>query len=170
MTNDQRRVMNTIRVALAQINPTVGDLDGNTDLVLAYIGRARRMGADLIAFPELALTGYPPEDLLLKSHFVRQNLKVLDRIVSATKDLIVIVGFVDTDGSDTYNAAGVIAGGKLVDKYHKNFLPNYGVFDEERYFQRGTRCPVFSLGEARIGLNICEDIWYPGGPTKIQAL
>jgi len=162
--------MNTIRVALAQINPTVGDLDGNTDLVLAYIGRARRMGADLIAFPELALTGYPPEDLLLKSHFVRQNLKVLDRIVSATKDLIVIVGFVDTDGSDTYNAAGVIAGGKLVDKYHKNFLPNYGVFDEERYFQRGTRCPVFSLGEARIGLNICEDIWYPGGPTKIQAL
>ncbi len=163
-------IMNTIRVALAQINPTVGDLAGNTDLVLDYIGRAQEVEADLVAFPELALTGYPPEDLLLKPHFVRKNLKALDRIVSASKDLIVIVGFVDTDGSDTYNAAAVISGGKIVDKYHKNFLPNYGVFDEERYFQRGTRCPVFSFGDARIGLNICEDIWYPGGPTKIQAL
>ncbi|HEY3136503.1 MAG TPA: NAD+ synthase [Blastocatellia bacterium] len=162
--------MNTIRVALAQINPTVGDLAGNADLVLDYIGRAQEVEADLVAFPELALTGYPPEDLLLKPHFVRKNLNALDRIVSASKDLIVIVGFVDTDGSDTYNAAAVISGAKLVDKYHKNFLPNYGVFDEERYFQRGTRCPVFSFGDARIGLNICEDIWYPGGPTKIQAL
>jgi NAD+ synthase (glutamine-hydrolysing) len=162
--------MNTIRVALAQINPTVGDLAGNTDLVLDHIGRARATGADLVAFPELVLTGYPPEDLLLKPHFVRQNLKALDRVIGAAKDLIVIAGFVDTDGSDIYNAAAVIVNGKLVDKYHKNFLPNYGVFDEERYFQRGTRCPVFSLGETRIGVNICEDIWYPGGPTKLQAL
>ena len=162
--------MNTIRVALAQINPTVGDLAGNTDLVLEYIARARTISADLLAFPELALTGYPPEDLLLKPHFVRDNLNALDRVIAAAQDLIVIVGFVDTDGSDIYNAAAVIADGKLVDSYHKNFLPNYGVFDEERYFQRGTRCPVFSLGEARIGLNICEDIWYPGGPTKMQSL
>ncbi|MEK6286446.1 MAG: NAD+ synthase [Acidobacteriota bacterium] len=162
--------MNTIRVALAQINATVGDLSGNTRLVLDYIARARTAGADLVAFPELALTGYPPEDLLLKPHFVRDNLDALDRIIAAANDLIVIVGFVDTDGSDIYNAAAVIAGGKLVNSYHKNFLPNYGVFDEERYFQRGTTCPVFLLGEARIGLNICEDIWYPGGPTKMQAL
>jgi NAD+ synthase (glutamine-hydrolysing) len=162
--------MNTIRVALAQINPTVGDLAGNADLVIKYVDLARDAGADLVAFPELALTGYPPEDLLLKSHFVRDNLAVLDRIVAASNDLIVIVGFVDTDGSDIYNAAALIAGGKLVDSYHKTFLPNYGVFDEERYFQRGTRCPVFTLGDARIGLNICEDIWYPGGPTKLQAL
>ena len=162
--------MNTIRVALAQINPTVGDLAGNTDLVLEYIARARTISADLLAFPELALTGYPPEDLLLKPHFVRDNLNALDRVIAAAQDLIVIVGLVDTDGSDIYNAAAVIADGKLVDSYHKNFLPNYGVFDEERYFQRGTRCPVFSLGEARIGLNICEDIWYPGGPTKMQSL
>lgn len=162
--------MNTIRVALAQINPTVGDLAGNTDLVLDYIARAQSVGADLVAFPELALTGYPPEDLLLKPHFVRDNLAALTKVVSATHDLIVVVGFVDTDGSDIYNAAAVIADGKLVDSYHKNFLPNYGVFDEERYFQRGSSCPVFSLGEARIGLNICEDIWYPGGPTKMQAL
>ena len=163
-------IMNTIRVALAQINPTVGDLAGNAELVIKYVDLARESGADLVAFPELALTGYPPEDLLLKSHFVRDNLAVLDRIIAASKDLIVIVGFVDTDGSDIYNAAALIAGGKLVDSYHKNFLPNYGVFDEERYFQRGTRCPVFSVGNARIGLNICEDIWYPAGPTKMQAL
>jgi NAD+ synthase (glutamine-hydrolysing) len=162
--------MNTIRVALAQINSTVGDLAGNTDLVLDYVARARALGADLVAFPELALTGYPPEDLLLKPHFVRENLEALEKVIAVTRDLIVIVGFVDTDGSDIYNAAAVIAGGTLVDSYHKNFLPNYGVFDEERYFQRGSRCPVFSLGKARIGLNICEDIWYPGGPTKIQAL
>jgi len=162
--------MNIIRVALAQINPIVGDLAGNADRVLDYINRARTAGADLVAFPELALTGYPPEDLLLKPHFVRANLEALDRIIAATNDLIVIVGYVDTDGSDIYNAAAIIAGGKLVNSYHKNYLPNYGVFDEERYFQRGTTCPVFSLGEARIGLNICEDIWYPGGPTKVQAL
>ena len=162
--------MKTIRVALAQINATVGDLAGNTALVLDYIARARTAGADLVAFPELALTGYPPEDLLLKPHFVRENREALDRVVAATNDLIAIVGYVDTDGSDIYNAAAVIAGGKLVNSYHKNFLPNYGVFDEERYFQRGTTCPVFSLGDARVGLNICEDIWYPGGPTKMQAL
>src|SRR5205085_2033527 len=94
----------------------------------------------------------------------------LDRIVEAAGDLLVVVGFVDTDGSDIYNAAAVIAGGKLVYLYHKSFLPNYGVFDEERYFQAGTRCPVFVVGEARVGVNICEDIWYPGGPTKLQAL
>src|SRR5262245_27127741 len=162
--------MSTIRIALGQINPTVGDLAGNTDLVLDYIRQAQTVAADLVAFPELALTGYPPEDLLLKPHFVRENLKALDKIIAASEGLIVIVGFVDTDGSDIYNAAAVISDGKLVDTYHKNFLPNYGVFDEERYFQRGTRCPVFTLGEAHIGLNICEDIWYPGGPTKMQAL
>lgn len=162
--------MKTIRVALAQINPTVGDLPGNTALVLEYIARSRTVGADIVAFPELALTGYPPEDLLLKPHFVTDNREALDKVISAAGDLIVIVGFVDSDGSDIYNAAGVIAGGKLVDAYHKNFLPNYGVFDEERYFQNGTRCPVMSIGEARIGVNICEDIWYPGGPAKLQAL
>ena len=163
--------MNTIRVALAQINPTVGDLAGNTGLVIDYIARAQTLGADIVAFPELALTGYPPEDLLLKPHFVRENLEALNKVMASAEDLIVIVGFVDTDGSDIYNAAAVIANRKLVDSYRKNFLPNYGVFDEERYFQRGTRCPVFSLrGGARVGLNICEDIWYPGGPTKMQAL
>jgi NAD+ synthase (glutamine-hydrolysing) len=162
--------MNTIRVALAQINPTVGDFEGNTRLVLDYLSRARETKADLIAFPELALTGYPPEDLLLRPHFVRENRRALDRVIEAAGDTVVVVGFVDTDGSDIYNAAAVIVGGKLVNVYHKSFLPNYGVFDEERYFLSGSRCPVLAFSEARIGVNICEDIWYPGGPTNLQSL
>jgi NAD+ synthase (glutamine-hydrolysing) len=162
--------MNNIRIALAQINPTVGDLDGNVALVLDYLDRARKTGADLVAFPELALTGYPPEDLLLKPHFVRENRRALDRIIKAAGDVVVVIGFVDTDGSDTFNAAGVIANGKLIDVYHKTFLPNYGVFDEERYFQSGVSVPVYVFRDARIGVNICEDIWYPGGPAKLQSL
>jgi NAD+ synthase (glutamine-hydrolysing) len=162
--------MNTIRVALAQINPTVGDFEGNTRLVLDYMNRARETRADLVALPELVLAGYPPEDLLMRPHFVRENRRALDRVIEAAGDLVVIVGFVDTDGSDIYNAAAVIVGGKLISVYHKSFLPNYGVFDEERYFQSGTRCPVFTFGDARIGVNICEDIWYTGGPTKLQSL
>ena len=133
--------MNTIRVALAQINPTVGDLKGNTDQVLDYLDRARAAGADIVAFPELAITAYPPEDLLLRPHFVRENRRALDRVIEASRDELLVVGFVDTDGSDIYNAAAVIAGGKLLDVYHKTFLPNYGVFDEERYFQSGSALP-----------------------------
>lgn len=162
--------MKTIRIALAQINPTVGDLSGNVALIKRYIERARSLGADVVAVPELAVTGYPPEDLLLKPHFVEDNRRALDEIVASAAGLVAVVGFVDADGSDIYNAAAVISQGKLVDIYHKTFLPNYGVFDEERYFQSGVRCPVLTLGAARIGVNICEDIWYPGGPTKAQAL
>jgi NAD+ synthase (glutamine-hydrolysing) len=162
--------METIRIGLAQINTTVGDLEGNTSLVLDYAARARKLGVDLLAFPELAVTGYPPEDLLLKPHFVRNNLRMLDEIVAASGQLIVVVGFVDTDGSDIYNAAAVIAGGKLAGVYRKTFLPNYGVFDEERYFQSGEQGLVLDLGGARVGVNICEDIWYPGGPAWAEAL
>jgi NAD+ synthase (glutamine-hydrolysing) len=162
--------MDTIRIALAQINPTVGDLDGNVALITDYIDRARKTGADIVAMPELAITGYPPEDLLLKSHFVRDNLRALNQVVAGSAGIIAIVGFVDTDGSDIYNAAAVISDGKLVDIYHKTFLPNYGVFDEERYFQSGARLQVFSMKQSRLGVNICEDIWYPGGPTQAQAL
>ena len=162
--------MTTIRIALAQVNPTVGDLNGNADLVLDYLGRARSVGADLVAFPELVLPGYPPEDLLLKPHFIRENRRMLDRVVEASRGLIVIVGFVDSDGSDIYNSAALIADGRLVESYHKNFLPNYGVFDEERYFQAGDACAVYVFGDRRVGVNICEDIWYPGGPTNKQSL
>jgi NAD+ synthase (glutamine-hydrolysing) len=166
--------MNTIRIAMAQINPTVGDIRGNADLVIDYLDRARPYSADLILFPELVLPGYPPEDLLLKPHFARENRRALDRVIEYsgehTNRQVLVVGFVDEDGSDIYNAAAVIAGGRLVDVYHKTFLPNYGVFDEERYFQSGKKFPVFKIGEARVGVNICEDIWYPGNPTKLQAL
>jgi NAD+ synthase (glutamine-hydrolysing) len=162
--------METIRVGLAQINTTVGDLEGNTCLILDYLGRALEAGVDLVAFPELAVTGYPPEDLLLKPHFVRQNLKMLDRIAAESQGLIAVVGFVDTDESDIFNAAAVIANGKLAGVYRKTFLPNYGVFDEERYFQSGNQSLIFTVGGARIGVNICEDIWYPGGPAWQQAL
>src|SRR5215471_1747038 len=162
--------METIRVALAQINPTVGDLEGNADLVIKYIDRARAAGADLVAAPELAITGYPPEDLLLKPQFIKDNRRALERVIGASAGIIAIVGFVDSDGSDIYNAAAIIADRKLVDVYRKTYLPNYGVFDEERYFQRGSLSPVYSVGQARIGVNVCEDIWYPGGPSKVQAL
>jgi NAD+ synthase (glutamine-hydrolysing) len=162
--------MNTIRVGLAQINTTVGDFSRNVELILSYLERARALGVDLVAFPELAITGYPPEDLLLKPHFAREARLALERVIAATEDMVAIVGFVDSDGSDIYNAAAIIASGQLIDVYHKVFLPNYGVFDEERYFQSGRRCPVYLMGEARIGVNICEDIWYPSGPARDQAL
>lgn len=162
--------MNNIRIAMAQINPVVGNLEGNAELVIEYLSRASAIHADITVFPELALTGYPPEDLLLKPHFARQTRRALDRVIEESDGQFIILGFVDTDGSDIYNGAAVIAGGKLIDVYHKTYLPNYGVFDEERYFQAGKKYPVYVWGDARIGLNICEDIWYPGGPDKMQAL
>ncbi|HEY8171671.1 MAG TPA: NAD+ synthase [Dehalococcoidia bacterium] len=160
--------MKSIRVALAQIDTTIGDLGGNTAKIVEWIGRARDIGADLVAFPELAVTGYPPEDLVLRRSFVLDNLAALDEIVAATHGIAAIVGFVDAD-DDIYNAAAVISDGRLVYRYHKQFLPNYGVFDEDRYFQRGHESPVFTIAGVDVGVNICEDIWYPEGPTREQA-
>jgi NAD+ synthase (glutamine-hydrolysing) len=160
--------MRHLRVALAQINPTVGDLDGNAQKIVEYIERARAAGADLVAFPELCLTGYPPEDLLLKTGFLHQNMRRLHDIVPATRGITAIVGFVDVQ-DDIYNAAAIIHDGKLVGVYHKIYLPNYGVFDEDRYFQPGDAYPVYVIGGIGIGVNICEDIWYPVGPTTLQA-
>jgi NAD+ synthase (glutamine-hydrolysing) len=161
--------MSSIRIALAQINPTVGDFAGNTAKIISSIERAREIGADIVAAPELSLPGYPPEDLLLKPQFITANLQALDRIIAASSGIISIVGFVDKT-TDIHNAAAVICDGQLVSVYHKNFLPNYSVFDEYRYFDAGQTTPIFSYGDALIGVNICEDIWYPGGPTQIQAL
>jgi NAD+ synthase (glutamine-hydrolysing) len=158
-----------IRVALAQLDPVVGDLLGNADRIIEWIGDARSKGADLVVFPELALTGYPPEDLLLKPSFVRDNLRQLERVVAASEGLAVVVGFVDID-QDIYNAAAFAADGKLHGVYHKYYLPNYGVFDEERYFQRGSQAPIFVYEGVRIGVSICEDAWYPSGPVSVQAL
>jgi NAD+ synthase (glutamine-hydrolysing) len=157
-----------LRLALAQIDNTVGDLEGNTERIIAWIEKARQAKADLVAFPELAITGYPPEDLLLKPSFVHDNLRSLEQVVEASRDIAVVVGFVDLD-VDIYNAAALAHGGRLHGVYHKVYLPNYGVFDEERYFQRGKHVTIFELGGVRIGLSICEDAWYPGGPIAQEA-
>lgn len=160
-----------LRVALAQINVTVGDLEGNTHKILASMRQAHEAGAHLVCFPELALTGYPPEDLLLKPGFIAANLRKLDELLLASRDLpglMSIVGFVDRD-HDIFNAAAVLYEGRLAGVYHKHYLPNYGVFDEKRYFQAGQKAPVFLLHDVHIGINICEDIWYPTGPMTQQA-
>jgi NAD+ synthase (glutamine-hydrolysing) len=157
-----------LRVALAQINPVVGDLWGNSRLIVEWIGRARDQGADVVLFPELAITGYPPEDLVLKPAFVRDNLKQLNVVVEATKGISAVVGFVDEEG-DLFNAAAFIHDGELKAVYHKVFLPNYGVFDEQRYFTPGHRSPIFELGGVRIGVSVCEDCWYPAGPMAWEA-
>ncbi|HUF91402.1 MAG TPA: NAD+ synthase, partial [Candidatus Limnocylindria bacterium] len=161
--------MRRFRVGLAQMNPTVGDLEGNVRRILDGFERARAAGAHLVAFPELAITGYPPEDLLFKSAFIEANLRARDEVVRAARGLTAVVGFVDK-GHDIFNAAAVIHDGALAGVYHKQYLPNYGVFDEERYFQSGTEAPVFTLGETCFAVNICEDIWYPTGPTTAQAM
>jgi NAD+ synthase (glutamine-hydrolysing) len=161
--------MKTARIALCQINPTVGDLDGNAQKIIRFIKDAAKRNPDIIALPELAITGYPPEDLLLKPHFIEENLNALSKIQKTVGDCVAIVGFVDRQ-DDIYNAAAVIHKGKIVDVYHKIHLPNYGVFDEFRYFQSGTRYPVYRMGDIVFGVNICEDIWYPQGPAAVQAL
>ena len=155
------------RLALAQINTTVGDIPGNTSLMLEYLERAREAGADLVAFPEMATTGYPPEDLLFKTSFIRDNIAARDKIVSAAKDIAVVIGYVHL-GGDISNAAALGYNGHLIDSYFKMHLPNYGVFDEDRYFKRGDTCPVYVIDGVGVGINICEDIWYPVGPIAVQ--
>ena len=162
--------MKSLRVGLAQINSTVGDIDGNVAKVLDYVSRARAAGADIVSFPELTVTGYPPEDLLLRPAFVQDNMDALGQIVAGCRAITAIVGFVDRDGAGMYNAAAVIHDGGLADVYRKQRLPNYGVFDELRYFQPATENPVYTISGVGVGVNICEDIWYPGRPTEAQAI
>src|SRR5207247_1479034 len=176
----------TLRVGLAQINTTVGDLEGNVRKALEYVERARELGVDVVSFPELTVTGYPPEDLLLRSQFVRDNVAALEGMMGACRGITVVVGFVDrgelarsviwgpvgaTDVSriPIYNAAAVIHDGRLAHVYHKERLPNYGVFDEARYFEADRACEVYRVAGVDVGVNICEDIWYPGDPTETQA-
>ncbi|MEC9309351.1 MAG: NAD+ synthase [Chloroflexota bacterium] len=155
------------RIALAQINPIVGDIDGNTSKILDYLERAKDVHADLVAFPELSITGYPPEDLLFKSSFIEANQIAMECIMEASKGIAVVVGYVERD-VDLFNAAALGYSGNYIDTYRKMFLPNYGVFDEERYFKKGSSCPVYKINGTEVGINICEDIWYPVGPTSNQ--
>ncbi|TMK80550.1 MAG: NAD+ synthase [Actinobacteria bacterium] len=159
--------MRELRVALAQVNPTVGDLSGNAALIKDYFGRAAEGGADMVAFPELAITGYPPEDLLLKPSFVRQNLEILRDLAKTLKGPAAVIGFVDHDKAGRlYNAAAVVAGGRVRGVYHKEELPNYGVFDEKRYFAEGTGLPLFVIRGVQIGVTVCEDAWIGDGPVQ----
>jgi len=166
--------MNVLRVALAQLDCVVGDLDANVDRMLVMLADAAATGADVVAFPELAITGYPPEDLLLKPRFVADNLAALDRFVAgtaATPTTAAIVGFVDrTADGPLRNAAAVCAGGRLIGRYHKERLPNYAVFDEQRYFEpREAGAPLFEIAGIRVGVSICEDAWAPDGPVADAA-
>jgi NAD+ synthase (glutamine-hydrolysing) len=158
----------SLRIALAQINATVGDLTGNQKKIMGGLEQARQAGASLVAFPELAVTGYPPEDLLLKPEFVEESQRILMELAPATRGLIAVIGGLWVK-DDLYNGAAVFMDGQLITVYKKHFLPNYGVFDENRYFQMGRENPVFRYQEGLFGVSVCEDIWYPTGPPHFQA-
>ena len=162
--------MKQLRTGLSQLNPRVGDITGNTKKIIEAIEAARNLDIDILCFPELAVTGYPPEDLLLKIEFIDDNIRALDEIKKHCRDnMVVIVGFVDKK-DDIFNSAAVIQRGEVIDVYHKLRLPNYGVFDENRYFQSERRFPVYTMGKMTFGVTICEDIWYPGEPIRSQVL
>src|SRR3954470_7988764 len=158
-----------MRLALAQINTVVGDLDGNRKLILGGLDEAREAGAELALFPELAVTGYPPEDLLLRPGFIRAAAASLHAIAAETRDVVAVVGFPHFD-RDLFNACAVCADGEVKAVYRKRFLPNYGVFDEERYFASGRELVLLELGDTLVGLTICEDMWQPGPPATDLAL
>ncbi|HEX5647613.1 MAG TPA: NAD+ synthase [Nitrospira sp.] len=178
--------MRKLRVALAQINPTVGDLAGNTRLIKSWIKQARKAGADLVAFPELAVTGYPPEDLLLKPRFIADNRQAMTELARECAGIVAVVGYVEqgsafkhpvlassvicADQRELYNAAAILADRRCVATYCKQLLPNYGVFDEGRYFHPGRTLPLITIRGVTLGVNICEDIWFPEGPTRVQAM
>jgi len=157
-----------LRIGMAQLNTTVGDLEGNTRRICETIDRARELGVDIVCFPELSVPGYPPEDLLLKPDFVRANLSALADIARATRGITAVVGFVDRE-DHLYNAAAVLSEGRPVGVYHKHRLPNYGVFDEKRYFHPGRSAPVYLIRGVPVGITICEDVWLPGGPCQAEA-
>jgi NAD+ synthase (glutamine-hydrolysing) len=158
-----------MRLALAQMNTVVGDLDGNRERIVARLEEAREAGADLVLFPELATTGYPPEDLLLRPGFLRAAAKTLDEVAAETKGIAALVGAPHLD-RDLFNACAVCADGEVKAMYRKQFLPNYGVFDEDRYFQPGRELVLLRCGETLVGPTVCEDIWQPGPPATDLAL
>ena len=161
--------MRTLRVALAQINPTVGDLDGNYRLAVESVERARKLQVDLLALPEMVIPGYMPEDLLLKPSFIDRAIARTHDLAAHTAGMTVVVGTVERD-VDLFNSAVVLHDGRWIASHRKRYLPNYGVFDENRYFMPGRGSPVFLRGGTVMGVSICEDIWYPGGPVEEQVI
>jgi len=163
------RAVSRLRVALCQIDTTVGDLDGNVAKIVAALTAAEADGCDLAVFPELAITGYPPEDLLLKPGFIGDNRRALEAVAQASRACAAVVGFVDV-GRDLHNAAAVCAFGRVQATFHKRNLPNYAVFDEQRYFAPGTGAsPLVEVAGVRVGVSICEDAFSPTGPIAAQA-
>ncbi|MDP2943629.1 MAG: NAD+ synthase, partial [Candidatus Omnitrophota bacterium] len=162
--------MDQIRFAMAQINPTVGDLTGNRDKIVKFVSDARSLGCDIVIFPELAVCGYPPEDLLFKPKFIEDSSKILHEIAHKAENITVIAGCVDKVKDDLFNAAALIRDKEIICMYHKILLPNYGVFDEKRYFKAGNESLAFKLDGLKIGVNICEDIWEGNGPASFEAL
>ena len=160
--------MHTLRIAMAQINPVVGDIQGNADKIKNYIKQAQNENVDVITFPELALTGYPPEDLLFKTHFIDEIKKHLQEVTKFTQGITAIIGFAREENG-LLNSAAVVHDKKIINYYDKKILPNYGVFDEKRYFISGENNPVYLIDGITVGINICEDIWFEDGPTQDQA-
>jgi NAD+ synthase (glutamine-hydrolysing) len=171
-----------LRVCLAQLNITVGDFKGNTKKIISAIKKAEKEKTDIICFPELAITGYPPEDLLLRPKFIKDNLAALDKVIKNTNNILAIVGFVDLPDHayrqtsekhgkhwDLYNAAALINNKEILSVYHKTCLPNYGVFDEKRYFTPGKTAQLVSVKGINVGVTICEDIWQTKGPLQKMA-
>ncbi len=179
-------VVTTCRIAMVQMNPVVGDVDGNVRAMIRWVGRARRAGAEIVVFPELSITGYPPEDLVLRTGFLKATRAALRRLAGQCRGLTVVAGYLEEDGAArsrevtpfvvpsglrrVFNAAAVIHDRRLVATCRKAFLPNYGVFDESRYFSPGRETLVCQVRGVRFGVNICEDIWYADGPTRDQAV
>lgn len=163
--------MSVLRVALAQMNAIVGDINGNKEKIIGYLAGAVKAGADIVIFPELSLTGYPPEDLLMKPHFLRRSMEAIEAVAIATGDICAVVGFAEEPvaGGLPANAAALLANGRVLNVYRKVLLPNYGVFDELRYFKPGTEYPVFDIGGVPTGISICQDIWEEKGPAFYQA-
>src|SRR5205085_5459998 len=158
-----------MRLALAQIDSVVGDLEGNRDRIITRLAQARNAGSDLVLFPELAVTGYPPEDLLLRPGFIQAAERTVQEIARETQGIVVLVGAPHFDG-DLFNACAVLSGGEVKAIYRKRFLPNYGVFDEDRYFAPGRELVLLRLGDTLVGVTICEDMWQPGPPATDLAL
>lgn len=158
-----------IRIALAQLNPTVGDLDGNRQKMIRILEETRALGVECVVFPELAITGYPPEDLLFKRRFINENIRTVTSLLPYTRGLVCLVGFVHAEGEHLYNAAAILSQRRFCGVYYKNHLPNYGVFDEKRYFTPGRVCCILVEEALRIGVSICEDLWVEKGPPYIAS-